>query len=810
MQTVLQDLRYAVRMMANNRGFTAVAVLALALGIGANTIIFSVVDSVLLRSLPYKDADRLVSNWETNLQENHRPDQDAQVAGSANFIDWSSQNQVFADMAAYINWTYNLTGVDDPERIESAVVTGSFFDVLATEPTLGRVIIPDDDQPGKDTVAVLSYGFWQRRFGADPAIIGKTITLNRNSFTVVGVMPNNFKFPDAKVELWVPFGFSPAQKQDRAGKFLKVIARLKPNVKIDQARAAMSAIAGQLEQQYPATNTGWGVELAPLQENEVSQIRPALLLLLGAVGFVLLIACANVSNLLLARTAARRKEMAIRGALGASRQRLVNQMLTESVLLATLGGVAGALLAVWGMDLLVSLNPGNIPRLGDARIDGRVLGFTLALSVLTALIFGIAPALLASKPDLIEAIKETGQASSSRSRLKLQGLLVVSEIAVALVLLIGAGLMIRSFLRLHQVNPGFNTENALTMRIWLPASRYGSNEQQTAFFQQVIARLEGLPGVRSVGAIQDLPLKANRMVFKLDIEGRATPQRGREYEAAYRAITPDYLRTMSIPLLGGREFGRQDDRNAPPVVIINQSMARQFWPDEDPIGERIRFGEPDAPWYSIVGIVGDIKHMGLEAQEGAAFYQPYAQKQFNFLRWLTLVVRTDAEPTSMIAAARSQVQAVDKDQPVYEIATLEQLLSKSIAKPRFYTTLLGSFALLALILGAVGTYGVMSFSVNQRQHEIGIRLALGAGRGDILKLVVARGLRLALAGVAIGLGGALVLTRLMSSLLFGISPTDPLTFVVISLVLIGVSLGACFVPARRATKVDPMIALRYE
>ena len=807
---LFQDFRYAIRMMASNRGFTAVAVLALALGIGANTIIFSVVDSVLLRPLPFKDADRLASLWETNLQQNDRPDMDAQVAGSANFTDWSSQNQVFADMAAYINWTYNLTGVDDPERIESAVVTGSFFDVLGTEPSLGRAIIPDDDQPGKDNVVVLSYGFWQRRFGADPAVIGKTITLNRNSFTVVGVMPGNFKFPGPTVELWVPFGFSPAQKQDRTGKFLKVIARLKPNVKIEQARAAMSAIAGQLEQQYPATNTGWGVELAPLQENEVSQIRPALLLLLGAVGFVLLIACANVSNLLLARASARRKEMAIRGALGASRRRLVNQMLTESALLAMLGGGAGALLAVWGMDILVSLNPGNIPRLSDARIDGRGLGFTLALSVLTALIFGLVPALVASKPDLIEAVKETGQASSSRSGLKLHGLLVVSEVAVALVLLVGAGLMIRSFLRLHQVNPGFNTENALTMRIWLPASKYGSNEQQTAFFQQVIAELEDLPGVRSVGAIQDLPLKANRMVFKLDIEGRAMPQPGKEREAAYRAITPEYLRTMSIPLLGGREFTRQDDRNAPPVVIINQSMARQFWPDEDPIGKRIRFGEPDAPWYSIVGIVGDIKHMGLEAQEGAAFYQPYAQKQFNFLRWLTLVMRTDAEPTSMIAAARSQVQAVDKDQPVYEIATLEQLLSKSIAKPRFYTTLLGSFALLALILGAVGTYGVMSFSVNQRQHEIGIRLALGAGRGDIFKLVVARGLRLALAGVAIGLGGALALTRLMSSLLFGISPTDPVTFVVISLVLIGVALGACFVPARRATKVDPIVALRYE
>ncbi len=581
-------------------------------------------------------------------------------------------------------------------------------------------------------------------------------------------------------------------------------------MKVEQARAALVAIAGQLEQQYPDTNAGWSVALAPLQENEVSGTRTALLLLLGAVGFVLLIACANVSNLLLARAAARRKEIAIRSALGATRRRLISQMLTESALLALLGAGAGILLAVWGMDILISLNPGDIPRLADARIDGRVFAFTLALSILTAFIFGIVPALFASKPDLQEAIKETGQTVTSSSGLKFHNLLIVSEIAVTLVLLIGAGLMIRSFLRLHEVNPGFNTENMLTMRIWLPASRYGNNEQQTAFFQQVIDRIETVPAVRAVGAIQDIPLKANRMGFSFVIEGRAATLPVEEPNAAYRAITPEYFRTMSIPLLGGREFTRQDDRNAPPVVIINRSMAQQFFSGEDPIGKRIRFGEQDAPWYSIVGIVGDVKHMGLDAQEGAAIYQPYGQKRFSFLRWMTLVMRTDSEPTGAIAAVRSQVQAIDKDQPIYEIATLEQLLSTSVAKPRFYMALLGSFALLALVLASVGVYGVMSFSVNRRRREMGIRLALGADRRDIFKLVVAQGLLLTLTGVVIGVAAAFALTRVMSSLLFGVTATDPLTFVAIPLLLAGVALGACFVPARRATKVDPMVALRYE
>jgi putative ABC transport system permease protein len=810
METLFQDARYGFRALLKNPGFTLVAVITLAIGIGANTLIFSIVDSVLLRPLLFKDSGRLVMLWQTNSQQRDPQEKNPQVAGPADFNDWNTQNQVFEGLAAFFNWTYNLTGVDEPERLESAIVTGSFFDVLGMRPELGRAIIPDDDQPGKDNVVVLSRGFWQRRFGSDAAIIGKSITLNRNQFTVVGVMPAAFNFPNPAVELWVPFGFSAAQAQDREGKFLKVIARLKPDVKLDKARAAMSTIASQLEQQYPATNTGRGIELAALRENEVSSIRPGLLLLLGAVGFVLLIACANVSSLLLAKAAARRKEMAIRAALGASRRRLVSQMLTESALIAAIGGGTGTLLAVWGMDILISLNPGDIPRLADARIDGRVLGFTLILSILTALIFGLVPALSASKPDLQEAIRETGSTSETHSRLKLHNLLIVSEVAVALVLLVGAGLMIRSFLRLHEVDPGFNTENMLTLRLWLPASRYGSNEQQTAFFQQLIDRIETVPGIKSVGAIQDLPLRANRMGFKFVIEGRAATKSAEEPDAAYRAITPEYFRTMSIPLIQGREFFRQDERTSTPVVIINQSMARQFWPGEDPIGKRIRFGERDAPWYSIVGIAGDVKHMGLDAKEGAAIYQPYAQKQFSFLRWMTLVIRTDAQPTSLIAAVRSQVHALDNDQPVYDIATLDQLLSNSIAKPRFYTALLGAFAVLALILASVGTYGVMSFSVNQRRREIGIRLAMGARRGDIFKLVVGRGLLLALTGVAIGLGGALALTRVMSGLLFGVSATDPMTFIMISLLLTGVALVACFVPARRATRVDPMVALRYE
>jgi predicted permease len=810
METLFQDARYAIRTLLKNPGFTAIAITALALGIGANTVIFSVVDSVLLRPLRFKESDRLVSLWETNSRQGDQQAKDAKASGIANFTDWDSRNQVFEGMAAYFSWTYNLTGVDDPERIEAAVVTGGFFDVLGVQSAIGRRIVPDDDQPGKDNVVVLSHGFWQRRFGSDADVVGKTITLNRNSFTVVGVMPPDFEFPDERAELWVPAGFSPSQKQDRAGKFLKVIARLKPGAQVEQARTAMSTIASHLEQQYPDANGGWGVDLAPLQEDEVGGARPALLLLLGAVGFVLLIACANVSNLLLARAATRRKEMAIRSALGASRPRLVSQMLTESALLALLGAGAGMLLAVWGMDLLISLNPGGVPRLGDARIDGRALGFTLALSMLTALIFGLVPALSASKPDLQKAIKGTGQTSTSNSGLKLHGMLVISEVAVTLVLLVGAGLMIKSFLRLNEVSPGFDTENMLTMRVSLPASKYGSNEQQSAFFQQVIDRIETVPGIRSVGAIQDIPLRANRMGFNFVIEGRATTLPVEEPNAAYRAITPEYFRTMSIPLLDGRGFTKQDDRDAPPVVIINRTLARQFFPGEDPIGKRLRFGERDAPWHSIIGIAEDVKHMGLDAQEGAAIYQPYDQKRFDFLRWMTLVMRADSDPAGMIAAVRGEVQAVDKDQPVYDIATLKQLLSTSVAKPRFYTALMGAFALLALILASVGTYGVLSFSVNQRRRDIGIRLALGAGRADIFKLVVVRGLLLALVGVGLGLGGALALTRLMSSLLFGVSATDPVTFVVIPLALVGVALGASFVPARRAMKVDPGVALRYE
>jgi putative ABC transport system permease protein len=591
---------------------------------------------------------------------------------------------------------------------------------------------------------------------------------------------------------------SAQQAQNRQGKWLSVIGRLKSGVSIEQAGAEMNAIARQLEQQYPDANAGWGVYMVPLHEEIVGKISGLLLILLGAVGFVLLIACANIANLLLARASSRQKEIAVRAALGASRRRLISQFLTESLLLAVMGGVLGLLLALWGSDALIALSPGNIPRLKEVGMDGRVLGFTLLLALLTTLIFGLAPAWQASKPDLNEVLKEEGRGASSGSGRRLRSLLV------------GAGLMIKSFIQLQSVNAGFDPHNLLTMEITLPPARYGQNQQQIAFFQQTLEQIKTLPGVESAGAVQDLPFRFNEMSFPVTLEGQPAQPAAQQPKAVYRAVTDGYFGTLGIPLLKGRLFTAQDDQNTMPVVIINQAMASRFWPDEDALGKRLRFGEPDDPAYAIVGVVGDIKHMGLDADEGAVIYQPHAQKRFAWLRWMTLVVRSNEEPMSLAAAVRSRIQEVDKDQPVYNIATMEQLLTKSIAQPRFSTLLLGVFALLALALTAIGVYGVVSYAVAQRTREIGIRMALGAQVRDVLRLVIGQGLKLVLIGVALGLAGAGALTQAMKSLLFGVSATDPAIFALISVLLTGVALLACYLPARRAAKIDPMAALRYE
>jgi putative ABC transport system permease protein len=802
---MIQDLRYGARMLLKNPGFTLIAVLTLALGIGANTAIFGIVDAVLLRPLPFKDQSRLVTLWESNAAKG----QTHGAVGGANFTDWRNQNQVFESLAAYFSWTYNLTGNDEPQRLTAAVVSAGFFQTLGAEAALGRALLPEDDQEANENVVVLSHALWQSRFGGSSEVIGRTIMLNNRPHTVVGVMPGDFDFLDDKTEIWRPMAISPQDAQNREGKWLKVVGRLKPDVSLEQASAAMNTIAGRLAESYPKTNAGWGVNLTPLREELVGKARGFLLPLFGAVLFVLLIACVNVANLLLTAAAARRKENVIRVALGAHALRLLRQFLAESLLLAALGGALGLAFAFWSLDALIAFSPDDVPGLANAAIDGRAFSFTLALSLGATLIFGIIPAWQVSKSGLNETLKEGGHTTGGDGR-RAQDVLVVAEVAAGVVLLVGAGLMIRSFLRLQAVEPGFDPHNVLTMRIMLPAGKYGENHQSIAFFQQALERIKTLPGVVSAGAVQDLPLSQNTMNYAFGVEGRPDVPAVERPQAAYRAVTEDYFRTMGIPLVAGRAFTGQDNLQKAPVVIINQTMARRFFPGADPLGKKIRFGEPNDPASTVVGVVGDVKHLGLADDEVAAIYQPHAQKRFAWLRWMTIVVRADDAPLSLIAPIRSRIAEVDRAQPVYDIATMEQLLSKSITPTRFPTILLGLFALLALALAAVGLYGVMSYAVARRANEIGLRMALGAQARDVLTLVIGRGMKLTLLGLVIGLAGAITLTSVLKTLLFNISATDPLTFASVAGTLLGVALLACYLPARRATRVDPLVALRRE
>jgi putative ABC transport system permease protein len=802
-----QDLRFGARMLVKQPGFTLIAVLTLALGIGANTAIFSIVNAVLLRPLAYQEPARLVI-----VQERGEGGGTGFSPSYPNFVDWRAQQTAFASIAAVRgNESFNITGTGEPERLQGRLVSAEFLATLGIKPLVGRDFLAEEDRAGATPTVILSYGFWQRRFGNDPNIIGKQLTLNLQSYTVVGIMPAHFQY-GADADVTVPFGLSTERFKNRGSDpGTDVVARMKPNVSQQQAEADLNLVAVQLEQQYPATNKGRRVLLTPLHESVVGNVRRPLLILLGAVGLVLLIACANVANLLLVRASARQKEMAVRVALGASRATLVRQLLTESALLAALGALLGILLAFLGTSLIAAQLPDGIPRLQEARVDAPVLLFTLTVSLLTGLLFGLFPALQASRPNLTEGLKE-GERGSSGPRQRLRSVLVVAEVVLTLMLLVGAGLLLQSFRRVLQVDTGFNARNLLAMRV---SVRNSDGQQVANFFEQLQQNVRSLPGVKSVAVSDGLPLgrDVNHPTFL--IEGRPVTEKkafGQRY-----SVSPDYFQTMGIALIKGRLFTAEDNRDSPPVIVIDEALARQYFPNEDPLGKRLKQSiGSDTPSLEIVGVVRHVEPYGLDRLEAGAgpaqFYTNFNQTPLPSLsrRTINLLTRTEAEPLSLAAAVRGQVAALNKDQPIFNVRTMEQIVAQSVASRRFSMLLLTIFALVALALASLGIYGLLSYAVAQRAREIGVRMALGAQSGDVVKLVIGQGMKLVFIGVVIGLVASLALTRTMKTLLFGVSATDPVTFAAIALLLTFVALLACFVPARRATKVDPLVALRCE
>ncbi len=807
MQTLLKDLHYAIRTLLKRPGFTAAAIITLALGIGGSTAIFTVVDAALLRGLPYKQPDRLYHLFEGTPQKEF-----AQREFSYPDYHDYQQNQVLEGVAAYSGGGGIMTGRGEPQRVFSPGASANFFSILGVEPFLGRTFLPHEDKPGNTPVVVLTYGMWQRSFGADKNIIGQSVTINGVNYIVVGVLPPSFQFALRQADLWRSYQPTPNQLSRRFMHGTNLIGRLKPGVSPAQAQSELSVITSRIEQEHKESHAGTTLKLVPLQETVVGQVKPILMVLLAAVGFVLLIACANVASLLLTRSLARQKEVAIRSALGASRWRVVRQLLTESLLLSVVGGAAGLLVAYWGVRGLVAIMPANqivaLPFLSTLQIDASVLAFSFGLSLLTGVIFGLAPALQSSRPDLNEVLKEGGRNTAGGAGHRLRSAFVMTEVALAVVLLIGAGLMMKSLLRLLQSNIGFSPENVLTMTVAVPPAKYTDVNRQITFFDQLNERVRSLPGVNGVGNVNILPLQAGNTT-RVNVEGDPIPPSGQEIEANIRTVDEKYFQTLGVPMIAGRAFDQRDNPDVPPVVIIGKSMADRIFAGRDPIGRRLMYAGVQSPPITIVGVVGDIKIGGLDDAIRPVIYYPFRQ---NSGTGTNLVIRTDGDPNALAGAVRSEARALEPELAVFNVLGMEQIISQSPAAfmRRFPAVLIGIFAAVALLLASVGIYGVVSYSVSQQTHYIGVRMALGAQASDILKMVLKEGLTLAVAGMALGVLAALGLMRLLRSLLFGVGTTDAATFAVVLVTLFVVALFACYIPARRATKVDPLVALRYE
>jgi predicted permease len=801
----LQDVRYGFRTLKNSPGFTVVAVLTVALGIGANSAIFSVINGVLLKPLPYSQPDRLVRVFTTFPSFPEFP------MNPHDFLDYREQNRVFDDFALYVRDDLQFAKAERPERLTGIRVSSGFFRLLGWQPMLGRTFTLNEELPGNEREVILSFGTWKSRFSGSFGVIGTTVNLSGRPFTIVGVMPRGLEHVGGtyhslphgdNVDIWWPLTLDRAHPEQRGSHFLNGIARLKPGVTVQQASTDMSIIARRLGEIYK--NSDAGVKLVPLRQEIVGKTQPLLLVLLGAVGFVLLIACVNVANLLLARAAAREREIAIRAALGAGRMRLARQMLTESLVIAGMGGVLGLLLGIWGVNLLVALSAGKLPRVQTIGVDARMFAFTLASTVLTALLFGLTPALHASRASLSSSLKEGGRGSTAGlAGGRIRGALVMAELALALVLLAGGGLLMRTFVNLVRVNPGFDSHNVITMSLDLPDARYPNEKSAIAFYRQLLERLEQQPGVRAAGVTSDLPWSGYDENTGFDLEGRSQAENDKNH-ARYHFASPNYFRAAGIPLIAGRFFSDRDNLDAPPVMLINQSLARLYWPNQDPVGKHMNVWDKKV---TIIGIVGDVKDSPAAADAEPSLYWPLLQGLFGELH---LAIHSDSNPAAFMSMVRGELAAMDRDLPIADVRLMDNIAATAVSGPRLALLLVGIFAALALVLATVGIYGVISYSVTQRVHEIGVRVALGAQLGDVLRLVVSQGMKLAAAGVALGLLAALALHSVMKSLLYGVSATDPLTLVAVSLVLIMVAAIACYIPARRATRVDPVVALRYE